>query len=73
MERLAESERCYRKEINVENLGKENFNATIISTDNDEKTDNVQDVHMKLNTGLPWQKQHLTRKRFFSPVNSIYI
>jgi hypothetical protein len=35
MENLAESGRCYGKEINVENLGKENFNATILSTDND--------------------------------------
>lgn len=73
MERLAEIGGGYGKETNVENLGKENFNATILSTDNDGKNDNVQDVHVKLNTGLPLQKQHLTRRKFFSLVNSIYI
>jgi len=26
----------------------------------------MQDVHVKLNPGLPWQKQHSTRKRLFS-------
>jgi hypothetical protein len=36
------------------------------------ETDNLQDVHVKLNTGLLWQKQHLTKRRFFSPENSIY-
>jgi len=47
-------------------LGKDNFNATILFTDNEGPkpsesemfqlfgiTDNVQDVHVKLNTGLP--------------------
>jgi len=27
----------------------------------------MQEVHMKLNPGLPWQKQHSTLKRFLSP------
>jgi hypothetical protein len=26
----------------------------------------MQDVLVKLNPGLPWQKQHSTRKRLFS-------
>ena len=29
----------------------------------------IQDVQVKLNPGLPWQKQHSTRRRLFSPVN----
>jgi hypothetical protein len=29
----------------------------------------MQDVHVKLNAGLPWQKQHLTGRRHFSPAN----
>jgi len=29
----------------------------------------MQDAHVKLNPGLPWQKQLLTRKRTFSPAN----
>jgi hypothetical protein len=29
----------------------------------------MQDVHVKLNPGLPWQKQLLTRKRIFSSAN----
>jgi len=28
----------------------------------------MQDVHVKLNPGWPWQKQHSTR-RLFSPAN----
>jgi predicted restriction endonuclease len=27
----------------------------------------MQDVQVKLNPGLPWQKQHSTRRRFFLP------
>jgi hypothetical protein len=26
----------------------------------------IQDVHVKLNPGLPWQKQHSTRRVFFT-------
>jgi len=29
----------------------------------------MQDVQVKLHPGLPWQKQHSTRRRLFSPVN----
>ena len=29
----------------------------------------IQDVQVKLNPGLPWQKQHSTRRRLFSPAN----
>jgi len=29
----------------------------------------MQDVIMKLNPGLPWQKQHSTRRRLFPPAN----
>jgi len=29
----------------------------------------MQDVHMKLNPGLSWQKQHSTRRELFSPAN----
>jgi len=28
-----------------------------------------QDVHEKLNPGLPWQNQLSTRRRLFSPAN----
>jgi hypothetical protein len=28
-------------------------------------TNDVEDVHMKLNTGLSWQKQHSTRRTLF--------
>jgi len=29
----------------------------------------MQDIHMKLNPGYPWQNQHSRkRRRFFSPV-----
>jgi hypothetical protein len=27
----------------------------------------MQDVHVKLNPGLPWQKQHSTKRRLFLP------
>jgi hypothetical protein len=30
----------------------------------------MQDVQVKLNPGLPWQKQHSTRRRFFSPAKA---
>jgi hypothetical protein len=29
----------------------------------------MQDVHMKLNPGLPWQKQHSSNRRLFPPEN----
>ena len=29
----------------------------------------MQDAYVKWNPGLPWQNQHLTRKRLFSPAN----
>jgi len=29
----------------------------------------MQDVHVKLNLGLPWQEQGSTRRRPFSPAN----
>jgi hypothetical protein len=29
----------------------------------------LQGVHVKLNLELPWQKQHSTRRRIFSPAN----
>jgi len=29
----------------------------------------MQDVHVKLNPGLPWQKQHSTRRHFTSKLN----
>ena len=29
----------------------------------------MQDVHVKLNPGLPWPEQHSTRRRLFSPAN----
>jgi hypothetical protein len=29
----------------------------------------IEGVHMKLNPELPWEKQHLTRRRIFSPAN----
>ena len=29
----------------------------------------MQDVHLRLNPGLPWQKQHSTRRRLFSQAN----
>jgi hypothetical protein len=32
----------------------------------------VQDAHVKLNQGLPWQKQHSTGRRPFSPENWTY-
>jgi hypothetical protein len=28
-----------------------------------------EDVRVKLNTGLPWQKLHLTKRRLFLPAN----
>ena len=30
---------------------------------------NVEDVHVKLNPGLPWQKLHSARRRLFLPAN----
>ena len=30
---------------------------------------NVQDVHVKLNPELPWQKLHSARRRLFLPAN----
>jgi hypothetical protein len=30
----------------------------------------MQDVQVKLNPGLSWQKQHSTRRRFFSPAEA---
>ena len=27
----------------------------------------MEDVHVKLNPGLPWQKMHLARRRLFLP------
>jgi hypothetical protein len=54
------------RKLTWKKLGKEDFNATILSTDNNGpkpsecemfqlfgKNDNVQDVHLKINTGLP--------------------
>jgi len=32
----------------------------------------MQDVYMKLNPGLPWQKQHSINRRLFSPENWAY-
>jgi hypothetical protein len=32
-------------------------------------TQMMQDVHVKLNPGLPWQKQLSTRRNFFLPAN----
>jgi len=29
----------------------------------------MQDIHIKLKPGLPWQKQHSTRKSLSSPAN----
>jgi hypothetical protein len=29
----------------------------------------MQDVHMKLNPGFPWQTQHSARRKLFSTVN----
>jgi hypothetical protein len=29
----------------------------------------MQDVHVKLNPGLPWQKQHSSIRGLFSPTN----
>ena len=29
----------------------------------------MQDVHVKLNPGLSWQKEYLAGRRFFSPAN----
>jgi len=29
----------------------------------------MQDIHGKLNPGLPWQKQHSTRRHFTSKLN----
>ena len=29
----------------------------------------MEDVHMKLNPGLPWQKLHSARRRLFLPAN----
>jgi len=29
----------------------------------------TNDVHVKLNPGLPWQKMHSARRRFFLPAN----
>jgi hypothetical protein len=29
----------------------------------------LHDIGMKLNTGLPWQKQHSTRRQLFSLAN----
>jgi hypothetical protein len=29
----------------------------------------MEGVFVKLNPGLPWQKQHLTRRRIFLPAN----
>jgi hypothetical protein len=29
----------------------------------------MQDVHVTLNTGLSWQKQHSTGRRLFVPAN----
>jgi len=31
------------------------------------------DVHVKLNPGFPWYKQHSARRRLFSPANRTYI
>jgi hypothetical protein len=60
---MMESGRCYGKETNVENLGKENFNATILSTDNDGKTDNVQDLHVKLKYRVAMTKAAFNKKK----------
>jgi len=29
----------------------------------------MKDVHMKFNPGLPWQKQHSTRRRLYLPAD----
>jgi hypothetical protein len=29
----------------------------------------IQEVHVKLNPGMPWQNQHLAERRHFSPAN----
>jgi hypothetical protein len=33
----------------------------------------MQDICMKFNPGLPWQKQHSARRRIFPPANWTYI
>jgi hypothetical protein len=33
----------------------------------------MQDVYMKLNPGLPMQKQHSSKRRLFSPENWTYV
>ena len=39
----------------------------------DSVTKMMQEVHVKLNSGFPWQKQHSTRTRLFSPANGTQI
>jgi len=31
----------------------------------------IEDLHVKLNRVLPWQKQHSTRRRLFAPAKRI--
>jgi hypothetical protein len=65
--------------------GNENIEATVRNTDYGRPKTNgkcgvfqifcvarqqmVLDVHVKLNPGLSWQKQHSTNRRLFSPAN----
>jgi hypothetical protein len=80
IDRLIEIGRCNGIEMNVEkNWGNDNLIATILNTDYDRSRATreygifqlfgEQDVHMKLNLGLTWQKQNLTVRRLFSPAN----
>jgi len=83
-ERLSDTGRCYGTEMNVEKpkamrISRQPTPLQSMIVNNSQKMWNIstiwvvwypmmQDIHIKLNPGLPWQKQHSTR-RLISPAN----
>jgi hypothetical protein len=76
IDRLTEVGRCYGLEMNVletkvMRISRRSPAAEIIIGQKQLGNVMMQDVHMKLNTKLPWQKQHATRRLFTSKLDLI--
>ena len=74
IDRLIEVGRCHGMEMNVletkaMRISRRPPAAEIITGQKQLGNVIMQDVHMKLNTNLPWQKQHATRRLFTSKLD----